>query len=408
MLNVDLKTSKLGFRKGDFPIFFMLLNVFLWYYLTLSMVTSISSNFNIEYLQLLPFHSAGVIIAGIVGLLFSKTRYRLLLSWTFLGTVTSLVPILTSISTLPYFQLICFAWGFSFGLGMPLCLGYFTENITIENRGRFSGLLFLVSFFCAIPIAGLARTFGLAFLYLISGLWRMLGFVPLLILQPDKIIVEFKKKARKYSVPMLYDRRLYLYLIPWFMFNIIDKLEELLLRNFVENLFPQHYASMQLITLLFLSIFAFLGGLLSDLIGRKPVIIFGFSTMGIAYAIISIIPNALPAWFFFFISNGLAWGVFYPILVASIWGDLAPRGSEEKYYFVGNLPLFLATIIQPFFSFYVTFLNETSAFSLAAFFLFLAVLPILFAPETLPERKIRERELRKYIEKAKKIKEKYT
>jgi len=31
----------------------------------------------------------------------------------------------------------------------------------------------------------------------------------------------------------------------------------------------------------------------------------------------------------------------------------------------------------------------------------------MFAPETLPEKKIRERELKKYIEKAKKVKEKY-
>jgi hypothetical protein len=32
----------------------------------------------------------------------------------------------------------------------------------------------------------------------------------------------------------------------------------------------------------------------------------------------------------------------------------------------------------------------------------------MYAPETLPEKKLRERELRGYIEKAKKIREKFT
>jgi len=38
----------------------------------------------------------------------------------------------------------------------------------------------------------------------------------------------------------------------------------------------------------------------------------------------------------------------------------------------------------------------------------LAVIPLMYAPETLPEKKIRERELKGYIDKAKKVKEKYT
>jgi hypothetical protein len=45
--------------------------------------------------------------------------------------------------------------------------------------------------------------------------------------------------------------------------------------------------------------------------------------------------------------------------------------------------------------------------SIASFFLFLAVIPLFYAPETLPEKEIKERELKGYIEKAKKIKEKH-
>jgi len=44
--------------------------------------------------------------------------------------------------------------------------------------------------------------------------------------------------------------------------------------------------------------------------------------------------------------------------------------------------------------------------SIASFFLFLAVLPLFYAPETLPEKEIKERELKEYLKKARKIKEK--
>jgi hypothetical protein len=39
-------------------------------------------------------------------------------------------------------------------------------------------------------------------------------------------------------------------------------------------------------------------------------------------------------------------------------------------------------------------------FSFASVFLFLAVLPLIYAPETLPEKTMKDRDLKSYIEKA--------
>ncbi len=41
-------------------------------------------------------------------------------------------------------------------------------------------------------------------------------------------------------------------------------------------------------------------------------------------------------------------------------------------------------------------------FSFASVFLFLAVLPLIYAPETLPEKLMKDRDLKSYVEKAKK------
>jgi hypothetical protein len=93
----------------------------------------------------------------------------------------------------------------------------------------------------------------------------------------------------------------------------------------------------------------------------------------------------------------------------TLWGDLSYGVSTDKYYAIGGLPYFVSNFLRLTIG---TYIAETilayAIFSFTAFFLFLAVIPLMFAPETLPEKKIKERELRQYIEKAKKIKEKYT
>ena len=399
---------RLGVNRANLPVFFTLLGAFLWYYLALNVMTAISVSLKTDYLLLMLSHSIGVLLAGAIGLFLSRKRYTLLLVWTILGAVTSLLPLFDPSFTILNVQLVCFAWGLSFGLGMPACLSLFAEVVPIEKRGRFGGLSLMFAFLCAVLINGFAQPLGILFTYLSFGTLRLLGLIPLLKLRLGKEASVTEKRVAPYGILTSFDRRFYLYIAPWFLFNVIDTLEGLLLRNVVRTTFAEYFLLTQLVLLLSLSVFVLMGGVLCDLIGRKPVIILGLSIMGIAYAIISITQASLLAWFFFFVSDGIAAGMFLTVFVAVIWGDLAPKGSEPFYYYAGNVPLFLATITQFFLVGSITSLSPTSAFSLAAFFLFLAVLPILFAPETLPEKKLKERELKGYIEKAKKTKGKYT
>ena len=44
----------------------------------------------------------------------------------------------------------------------------------------------------------------------------------------------------------------------------------------------------------------------------------------------------------------------------------------------------------------------STVFSFAAFFLFAATLPLFYAPETLPEKVMKDRDLKSYVENAKK------
>jgi hypothetical protein len=383
---------------------FMLVNAFLWFYLTFNIAIIISGSFNVKWMELLSFYSLGTIIGGVIGLFLLKIRYKILILWTFLGVITPLLPFFSFISTLLHFQLLCLVWGFSFGLGLPLCLGYFAETTSIENRGHFGGIVFLFSFFGAILIVSLFYSFELPTLYLFLSFWRLTGFIPLMLYKNKKH--ELEEVSGKRIISIIQGKVFCLYLIPWLMFNIVDGLEGLLLGEFVKVSFPEYYSLLQLLHLLFLGVFAFFGGFMCDLIGRKPITILGFVIMGVAYAVISIIPMSLSAWFLSYICYGCSWGLLDIVFIMLIWGDLAPKGLEEMYYFIGTLPFFLTVIVQMFFASYMKLLSEANAFSLAALFLFLAVIPLLYAPETLPEKTIMERELRGYVEKAKKLKEK--
>jgi MFS family permease len=187
------------------------------------------------------------------------------------------------------------------------------------------------------------------------------------------------------------------------MFSLVNFAESPILGN----LFGDSQAFVGSIEFAIAGFFAIVGGVLADLVGRKRVVITGFVILGIEYAVLSLFGGVRASWFVYTVCDGIAWGMFAAVFFMTVWGDLAEDGQKEKYYVLGGLPYllagFLPVLIKPF----VGETETVTAFSLASFFLFLAVLPLMYAPETLPEKKIREMELKSYTERAKKIKEKY-
>lgn len=150
-----------------------------------------------------------------------------------------------------------------------------------------------------------------------------------------------------------------------------------------------------------------MAGVVADIVGRKRVVIAGFVMLGIEYAAMSAFSNLPATLYLFLILDGITWGLFVSIFFTVIWGDLGENHEKEKYYTLGGLPFLLAGFLSILIEPYTSAISTTAAFSFASFFLFLAVIPLMYAPETLPEKQIKERELKSYIEKAKKAKEKY-
>ena len=386
------------------PSIFLVLNTFVWFTLTNAIFNAILNGLNLfetEKLSLFAVYFMSIAASAVFGSkFFSRARANLLYFWLFMGaTVTSFLITISSSDILADVLLAIFL-GISIGIGFPSCLSYFADSTHIENRGfiggiTWSGVGFAV-LFLAVLFSGLAVWEAIAVL----AIWRLLGGFGFVFLtrQNQKPNVQ---KSLSYS-ELVRKREILLYLFPWIMFSLINFAEEPLLeRVFGSAVFafvgPAEYA--------FIGVFAVVGGIVADVVGRKRVVITGFVMLGIEYAVLS---SGSPATLYLFMTlDGVTWGLFSSVFLTAIWGDLGEGHQKEKYYVLGGLPFLLASFVSILISPYASHILLTAAFSLASFFLFLAVIPLMYAPETLPEKTIRDRELNQYIEQAKKAKEKY-
>jgi len=108
------------------------------------------------------------------------------------------------------------------------------------------------------------------------------------------------------------------------------------------------------------------------------------------------------------VMNGISWGILYVLFVVTIWGDISHGAPSDKFYALGVSPFFISKMLQLTINSQIVAAIPISAiFSFTALFLFLAVLPLIYAPETLPEKVIKQIELNSYLEHAQKVKEKY-
>lgn len=392
----------------DFLIVFILLfNALTWYSMVPMVINNILSFFKPAYTQGLliwTVFSGSIIASGILGSILSKKigRLNFLYLWMILGVVVSLSPTLLGSITLTNITIISVLFGISFGLGMPSCLAYFADYTRFEYRGRIAGLILLVSNLSALVFVIAMDMFNLVVNSFFLTIWRASGLIIFFFKPKEKIESKIERSTSYMSI--LHDKPLILYFIPWLMFNLVDRFEWPILERFFSE---SHLYLQSLIAPLICSFSAFIAGVLSDWIGRKRVVLYGFVTLGIAYAIMSIASTMEISWYLYLAIDSTATGILWVTFLFILWGDLSQSSNREKYYAIGETPYFLSEIIQPLSVPHVLLISGTSAFSLASFFLFLAVFPLLYAPETLPERKIKLRMLRKYVEKAERLQQKY-
>ncbi|MDH5448513.1 MAG: MFS transporter [Candidatus Bathyarchaeota archaeon] len=395
-----------GFKGEHIVAFALLFNTFSWYFIGLLMIDKVGyffSEVSFENLYLRLVYTVSIIASALVGSVsLAKVRkVRFFYVWLLFGIIASLFLATPMVSSLFTTLVMVMLLGSSMGLGMPLCLSYFTESTPIENRGKLSGIILFATIFSAPFVSIIMSTLDLVSSAVILALWRGWS-LPMLFFTPKKSD-DFEPRIQRTPslISVFQNRTFVLYFVAWLMFTLVDSFGSVFVNfhvgeiRFLIGIVEPSVAGVS----------ALIGGVLSDQVGRKRVMIFGFVSLGVAYAMVGLAAHIWIAWLFYFIIDGIALGLLVVLFVMVLWGDL-PRNGSEKFYAVGVAPFFLTQMLSLLLAPYVALIPETSAFSLAAFFLFIAVIPLLYARETLPEKKIQQRQLKIYTEEALKLKQK--
>ena len=391
MLKRQVQTfSELGTK--TFYNIFLVASSFVWYFAVLSVLDGLNLPLTFWIV-----HFCGLIGSAIVGATLGKVdRKRFLVFWITLSMIATItLPLLNESNPLIAIMIGLFL-GASFGFGMPACMGLFTDSIPIQNRGRASGLTILVTgigivAFSFLPIEGVILVVALA-------IWRMIS---LMAIRSVKWPIGSQDKANGKSFKRIIGQRSFvLYFVPWLMLSLVNYLPVSLMATGGES-----YANLLLVQTVSMGVFAIVGGFLADSVGRKRVAIAGFTLLGVGTAVLGISQDQPIAVYFNAVVDGIAWGFLLVLFIVTLWGDLSYNSRSDKYYAIGVLPFFMSKLIeltigdtlQAF-----TKLNAYAFFSFTAFFLFIAVLPLVYAPETLPDRVMKDRDLKSYVEKAQK------
>jgi MFS family permease len=372
---------------------------FIWYFLAYSILEQLIGALqvtNLERLTVLGVNVTAIAAAAIIGTFFAgklNRREQMLSLWMFVGIFVSLIPFVYIPSTFFGLLVVSVIFGGYFGLGMPAVMGYFSMSTAYENRGKLGGIIFLVIGFGFFLVDSMeVRNINLAIIVLalvqIVGSLLFIGF---------KTNMMFHESKDTSYLRILSSRPILLFLVPWFIFNMVNYMTIP-----VASRLSQGYEDVQSFSLLeniITAIFASVTGFLADSFGRKRLAIAGFAMLGLGYAAIGFFQGSF-GWYIHTIADGVAWGMLYVLFLFTLWGDLAQDYKSEKFYVIGSLPFLFSNFMTLLLAPLISGIQPVALFSFASFFLFLAVLPLFYAPETLPTKIMKAQDLKSYVNKA--------
>lgn len=331
-----------------------------------------------------------------------KTIQRLtyLKYWFIAGIGISWLFALTVLNSFMSLAILSCVIGVYFGLGMPACMGFFTATTKPQNRAKLGGIIILI-IGVGFPILS-SSTINQVLAIAASILWLGSGLAFIIFLRPEETPCQTKEATVSYR-SILSDKTFLLYLVPWFMFSLINALTAKVNSDyFAKSGFPVIFTNnYSLIENVIAGVAAIAFGILADKKGRKRLAVLAFALLGTGYAALGIFDGQYAAALFYVCVDGLAWGTFAMLFLFTIWGDIAQNRNSEKFYVLGVLPYLFSNLLSFSAGSYIsTNVVESTIFPFASFFLFLSIMPFSYAPETLSDSILKSLDLSTYVTKA--------
>lgn len=337
------------------------------------------------------------VFSALLGGLFARriNRFRLLGLWIALGVFATLSLILFQGSS-ALLAVSSALLGFSLGFGLPSSMAFMAECTVIEERGRISGFIILSTFilgFFVIAIIGILQL-SITMSIVIFAALRGLSFVALGV---DRCDGKDQKNLATTRLPSFAFKEYLFYLVPWVMFCVAAGL--------ASNLFPQtsdYYAAGNLgnsLRYICIAASSVVVGVIADRVGRKQPAIIGLIILGISFALLGFAMSPTTV-IIYLAASGVAWGAFFVIFLA-LPADLSVKGSQEKFYGLGYiLPLAILFALGAIPGVAILSNFPASIFSqILSIIMFIAIIPLLRAKETLPSKKVDERKMKEHLQK---------
>jgi MFS family permease len=325
-------------------------------------------------------------------------RRKFFVFWIILGLLANISLLFVQNLGLIYFYFISAILGVSIALGFPSCLSFLAESTKIEERARVSGITILGTLLIVIFSYLFASTiqFGI-------GVFILLCFIrasTLLTFAFDSCERHEAEKVRPW-LKVFTSKDFFLYLFPWLMFSFMGSLMDIVFRGINSPEITNVATIGDALHFLSWAAFGLISGILADRIGRRQPIMIGLVMFGAGFALMSFIltPATVIA---YDILSGVAWGFLFTVYI-SVLGDLAVYGSKERFYAMGAI---MPLILTFFFNAITLLLGVTlsaSILPILSLLLFLSILPVLRASETLPRKKQEARKLKEHLDKVGKL-----
>lgn len=352
------------------------------------------------------------VLSAIIGSMLSEkiNRRKLLWTWIIFGVLTT--SILIFFPTESFILIFGPLLGISLGLGFPFSLTLFADNTTLDNRCRVSGIILLQTFIMLSFAVTIEEMMKLGFLgtIILLIILRSTSLIAL-ILDECKVKIPIKEITKKWRPTLTY-KPFVLYFLPWLMFMIAAVLtDHLIWPELPEG--PEFYWVFEIgnpLHYLATAIFSIISGIIGDRYGRRIPIIIGLAILGFSFALMgtTLFPIIV---FIHLMAIGTAFGFIWVIYIA-IPGDIAtcnlrvPFSREKFYAIITILPLTVYGVIGAIPRAFGITAEPNVLSPILSIILFISVIPILQAPETLPKEIVEKIEYDEHIKKVRKVIEK--
>lgn len=372
-----------------------------WYYIfSFSVLPQVFNSEESYLMAFISFNFTIVITLLISRFLFNKfNELHTIYKCSIALSATALVLFVPNIT---FASMVVFIEGVFFGLGQLAAVTYFWRLTKTEERGRvagFTGFFALLIFqFTTLTAQNLDYFWSVSLCVTLS-----LGILLIKFVRPkNRALLTSKKDAIGHNFEK---RTVLLYSLPWIIFSFINVT---LARNVSfyssQGAPPYLYFNLMVLQAISACFGAFVGGIVSDLFGRRLSLGFTLTLYGVSSALAGLFVGNFGILAFAYVVNGLNWGILWLLYGWTIWGDLSNEENVAKRYSIGLVINFLFTGIGFLFTQQIYQISLLTSSLVSCLMIFLSNVPILIATE-LVEFDFRQKiKLRLYMNVVKKIK----